>query len=148
MANDEWEKARQSWVKTLASKATKSQKIEIEELRSLKTFSEFEILFKVFGWRSPVSESIWNARSNKKEKMGLNEAIYYLLRVVLDIPLHPAPKLTLTDFTKTKLKELVLAGIENGHVETAGKDVDQSVRAAINEVLKRLKIKTVKAEGE
>jgi hypothetical protein len=146
MDNKEWAKAREAWVKCLALKATKTQKAEIAELDSLKTFSQCEIIFKVFGWRSPISEEIWKSRTNRKEKMGLNESVYYLLRVVLDIPLHPAPKnLTLTDLTKTKLKELILVGIENGHVETSGKDPDQSVRAAINEVLKRLKIKSKKA---
>lgn len=140
--------AREAWIKTLASKATKAQKAEVAELNSLHTFSEFEIIFKVFGWRSPISSQIWNSLTNRKEKMGLNEAVYYLLRVVLDIPLHPVPKhITLTDFTKTKLKELILVGIENGHVETSGRDLNQSVRAAINEVFKRLKIKTIKAEG-
>lgn len=148
MVNAEWEKARENWVKSLASKANKNQKAEISELKSLHTFSEIEVIFKVFGWRSPVSEDIWKSRANRKEKMGLNESIYYLLRVVLDIPLHPPPKnLTLTDFTKTKIKELVLVGIENGHVDTSGKDPDQSVRSAINEVFKRLKIETIKAEG-
>lgn len=148
MNNAEWEKARETWVKSLASKANKSQKAEVSELKSLQTFSEIEVIFKVFGWRSPVSEEIWKCKANRKEKMGLNESIYYLLRVVLDIPLHPPPKnLTLTDFTKTKIKELVLVGIENGHVDTSGKDPDQSVRSAINEVFKRLKIETKKAEG-
>jgi len=149
MKSNEIDKAREAWVKALASKATKIQKAEINELRLLGKFSEMEIIFKVFGWRAPISEEIWKSKVSRNEKMGLNEAIYYLLRVVLDISLHPPPKnLTITDFTKTKLKELILTGIENGHVETSGKDLDQSVRSAINEVFKRLNIETVKAEGE
>ncbi len=149
MISNEIDKARVAWVKALASKATKIQKAEIAELRLLGKFSEMEIIFKVFGWRAPISEEIWKSKVNRKEKMGLNEAIYYLLRVVLDISLHPPPKnLTITDFTKTKLKELILVGIENGHVETSGKDLEQSVRSAINEVFRRLNIETVKAEGE
>jgi hypothetical protein len=148
MDSDEIEVARMAWIKGLASKATKIQKAEVDELRLLGRFSEMEIIFKVFGWRSPISEEIWKSRVNRKEKMGLNESVYYLLRVVLDIPLHPAPKnLKITDFTKTKFKELILVGIENGHVETAGKDLDQSVRAAVNEVFKRLKIQTITAEA-
>lgn len=146
---DEIENARQTWAKTLASKATKIQKSELEELRLLGTFSQMEIIFKVFGWRSPISEEIWKSRTNRKDKMGLNEAVYYLLRVVLDISIHPPPRnCSLTDFTKTKLKELVLVGVENGHVETSGKDLEQSARAAINEVFKRLKIETRKATPE
>lgn len=145
---DEIEKARAAWAKALESKATKIQKAEYAELKSLGTFSEMEIIFKVFGWRSPISEQIWNSRANHKDKMGLNDAVYYLLRVVLDIPLHPPPKnFKLTDFTKTRIKELILVGIENGHVETSGKDPGQSVRSAINEVLRRLKIGNKKAEG-
>jgi len=148
MDQSQWEDAREKWLKAQNQKATKAQLAELRELKSLGTFSDFEIVFKVFGWRSPVSEEVWKARSNRKEKMGLNESIYYLLRVVLDIPLHPVPpRTTITDLTKAKLKELIVVGIENGHVETSGKDVDQSVRSAINEVLKRLKIKTEKAEG-
>lgn len=146
MDKAEIEKARQEWAKTLESKATEGQKAEYRELRRLGTFSEMEIIFKVFGWRAPISQKIWNAKSLKQEKMGLNDAVYYLLRVVLDLPLPPpTDRRTLTDFTKSELKKLILVGIENGHVETSGKDPDQSVRSAINEVFGRLKIKTEKS---
>lgn len=147
MEKPDWEKARQKWLASLSKNATKTQNAEIAELKELGTFSDIEIIFQVFGWRAPVSQEIWNSKSNKIEKMGMNESVYYLLRVVLGISLHPAPKdITITDLTKSKLKDLIIVGIENGHVETSGKDIGQSVRAAINEVFDRLEIKTIKAE--
>ncbi len=146
MEKQEIEKARQEWADAIASKATEDQKAEFKELKKLGTFSEMEIIFKVFGWRAPISQKIWNAKSLKQEKMGLNDSVYYLLRVVLDLPLPPpSDRRELTDFTKSELKKLILVGIKNGHVETSGKDPDQSVRSAINEVFRRLKIKTTKS---
>lgn len=88
MDKAEIEKARQEWAKTLESKATEGQKAEYRELKRLGTFSEMEIIFKVFGWRAPISQKIWNAKSLKQEKMGLNDAVYYLLRVVYGF-VHP-----------------------------------------------------------
>ena len=144
-AKHEWEVAREEWVKALARNATKKQRERIAELKELALFSDVEILFDVFGWRAPLSQKIWNARNQRVEKMGLNESVYYLLRVVLGIPIDGSAKdVSITDETKTKLKELILVGIENGHIETKGEDLQQSARASINEVLKRLKITTLK----
>lgn len=146
-AKYEWEVAREEWVKALARKATKKQRERIAELKELALFSEVEILFDVFGWRAPLSQEVWNTRNQRDEKMGLNESVCYLLRVVLGIPVDGTAKdQSVTDETKSKLKELILVGIENGHIETKGEDLQQSARAAINEVFKRLKIKTIKAK--
>jgi hypothetical protein len=145
MKNSDWEKSRAAWVKALAGKSTKQQLARIQELKDLGTFSNFEIIFDVFGWRAPLAKEIWNSNNLKSEKMGLNEAVYYLLRVVMDIPIDGSAKaVVLSDNSKSKLKELLVLGVANGHVETKGEDVQQSARSAINEVFRRLKIETKK----
>jgi hypothetical protein len=137
-----WVKARSDWVAALGKQTTQTQKKEIESLRETKLFNEVEIIYKVFGWRSPISEQIWiSANAAGVVPMGLNHAADYLLRVILGIPTHlPSDCESLHPTTTFMLGELLEVGIKNGHVKSGGKDRKQSCRVAVRETMKKLNI--------
>lgn len=135
----EWEIARETWLKELQERATPEQRQYFRELKDSGLFNPFEIIQMAFGWRSPTAKKVWSVANRTGEKLGTHQAVEYLLRVVLGIPVDGSvTEIQFHKDTKREIQALVVVGYEKGHVRSDSASIKDAARVAVNDTFKKL----------
>jgi len=74
------------------------------------------------------------------DKLGTHQAVEYLIRVVLGIPIDGSE--TGHEFdpgTKKEIQDLVVIGFGQGHVDSSSSGIRDAARLAVNDTFKKLK---------
>ena len=138
----QWEVARDEWLADLLKTASGDQVEFFRELLRSRHFEDFEAIKMVFGWRCPAAQKVWRSANKTGEKLGTHQAVEYLLRVVLGVPTDGSIEVNkLQKDTKREIQDLIVIGIEQGHVVSNSEGIRDAARAAVNDTFKKLGLK-------